>query len=166
MASKGFTLVEMLVVLAVMALIVAIVPPFLGAGQSRAELQTAARAIEAALRETRSLAIRQGRSQTFLVDAASGSYRGGDRERVRHVPAGIRLSLFAASDPRPRGEDASGAGTDRGRDDATPAIRFFADGSSTGGGVRLLHGGRSAEIAVDWLTGRVSLAGAGGQTGR
>lgn len=166
MASKGFTLVEMLVVLAVMALIVAIVPPFLGGGQSKAELQTAARAIEAALRETRSLAIRQGRSQAFLVDAASGSYRGGDRDRTRHVPVGIRLSLFAASDRLPGGDDASDTASESRRDDAPSAIRFFADGSSTGGGVRLRQGGRSAEVAVDWLTGRVSLDGTGGQRAR
>jgi hypothetical protein len=37
-------------------------------------------------------------------------------------------------------------------------IRFFADGSSTGGVVRLVRGERRADVAIDWLTGRVAIA--------
>jgi general secretion pathway protein H len=166
MASKGFTLVEMLVVLAIMALIVAIVPPFLGGGHSRAELAATARAIEAALRETRSRAIRQGRSEAFIIDAASGSYRGGDKDRTRHVPNGIRLSLFTAADGPPAGSDGGDAASERKPGDAPPALRFFADGSSTGGGVHLRQGTRRSDIVVDWLTGRVSLLDAGREATR
>lgn len=166
MASKGFTLVEMLVVLAVMALIIAIVPPFLGGGHSRAELATTTRAIEAALRETRSLAVRQGRTQSFLVDAASGSYRGGDKDRTRHVPSGIRLSLFTAADGPPASDDGGDAPAEQKPREAPPAIRFFADGSSTGGGIHLRQGARQSDIVVDWLTGRLSLESARSQPAR
>jgi hypothetical protein len=37
-------------------------------------------------------------------------------------------------------------------------IRFFGDGSSTGGSVTILQGERRSDVTVDWLTGRVSLA--------
>ena len=37
----------------------------------------------------------------------------------------------------------------------TGAIRFFPDGSSTGGRVTLMVGERSYAVDVDWLTGRV-----------
>lgn len=37
-------------------------------------------------------------------------------------------------------------------------IRFAADGTTSGGRVRLVDGGRQASIDVDWLTGRVQLA--------
>ncbi|HEX4193875.1 MAG TPA: type II secretion system protein, partial [Stellaceae bacterium] len=44
------------------------------------------------------------------------------------------------------------------RIDAAPGdIRFFADGSSTGGGIGLHAGARGALILVDWLPGRVSI---------
>ena len=36
-----------------------------------------------------------------------------------------------------------------------PRVRFFADGSSTGGRVTLMVGERSYAVDVDWLTGRV-----------
>ena len=36
-------------------------------------------------------------------------------------------------------------------------IRFFADGSSTGGRLRLDSGTRHSGITVDWLTGRVTV---------
>ena len=36
------------------------------------------------------------------------------------------------------------------------AIRFFANGSSTGGMMILQGGGRSVEVHVDWLTGKIS----------
>lgn len=37
-------------------------------------------------------------------------------------------------------------------------IRFHADGSSSGGRVVMISGGREAIVSVDWLTGRVRLA--------
>jgi general secretion pathway protein H len=40
------------------------------------------------------------------------------------------------------------------------AIGFEPDGSSTGGRVQLMGGGRKLQIGVDWLTGRVSTTAA------
>jgi general secretion pathway protein H len=142
MRGAGFTLVEMLVVLAVLALIMALLPPLLEGGQGRAELAAAAREIAASLRETRSLALRDGRSESFAVDGRAGTFRAGVAGRLRHLPAGLRLTL-----DRPGGDAPVTAGE----------IRFFADGSSSGGGLQLAQGGRRSHVAVDWLTGRVSL---------
>lgn len=144
MRAPGFTLVEMLVVLAIMALVFALVPPLLAGSQARAELAAATREIAAALRETRGLAIREGRSEAFIVDGAAGTFRPGAAARSRPVPAGLRLSLLTAGGER--------------SDSGTGAIRFFGDGSSTGGGVRVLQGERRSDVLVDWLTGRVSPA--------
>ena len=160
MAAKGFTLVEMLVVLAVMALIVALVPPLLSGGQSKAELTAATREIQSALRETRSVAISQGRTSSFVVDVRINAYRRSGDGRIYHVPSGIRLSIFAATDDpdlesSEKSERDDQPGTRAG--DEPSIIRFFADGSSTGGGVRLVQGRRRSIILVDWLTGRLSL---------
>ena len=37
------------------------------------------------------------------------------------------------------------------------AIRFYADGSSTGGRITVSAGERKYLVDVDWLTGRVSI---------
>jgi general secretion pathway protein H len=143
MAARGFTLIEMLVVLTILALVMVLVPPFLAGGQARAEFTATAQQIAAALRDTRGLAIRRGHTATFAVDFAAGAYGTSDGGRIRHVPKGLRLLVYT-----PAGEP---VGTDIG------VIRFFADGSSTGGEVRLLQGERRSNVRVDWLTGRVSL---------
>lgn len=142
MRDAGFTLVELLVVLAVLALVLTLLPPLLEGNQARAELTAAAREVAAALRETRGLALRDGRVESFAVDGRAGTFRAGASGRLHHLPAGLRLSL----DP-PAGGAAAAQGV----------IRFFADGSSTGGGLALTQGGRRSHVAVDWLTGRVSL---------
>jgi general secretion pathway protein H len=41
--------------------------------------------------------------------------------------------------------------------DKVAAIRFYPDGSSTGGRVTVGQGDRKFEIDVDWLTGRVHI---------
>ena len=141
MRARGFTLVELLVVLAILALVMAVIPPFLAGGQARAELSSSAREIASALHETRSLAIREGRSETFVVDGTAGAFRAAGGAPERRVPAGLRLSLLTLANKR----------LDVG------VIRFFGDGSSTGGSVSILQGERRSDVTVDWLTGRVSL---------
>lgn len=138
MRRAGFTLVEMLAVLVILALVVALVPPLLAGGAARLELAASAREIAAALRETRSLAIREGRSEAFVVDGA-GLFRVGAGP-VRRLPQGLLLSITGVADGRARA-----------------AIRFFADGSSTGGHLILLRGERRSDVTVEWLTGRVAL---------
>ena len=42
-------------------------------------------------------------------------------------------------------------------DDRRGAIRFYPDGSSTGGRVTVASGERKLLVDVDWLTGRVTI---------
>lgn len=145
MRAQGFTLVELLVVLVILALVLALLPPFLAGGQARAELQSATGELAAALRETRSRAIHDGKTAIFIVDGAHGTFGvlAADAP-LRRLSKGFRLGLLA---PR-----------DQTLEPGRGIIRFFADGSSTGGVVRLLRGERQADVAIDWLTGRVALA--------
>jgi hypothetical protein len=41
-------------------------------------------------------------------------------------------------------------------DDTVARLRFYADGTSSGGTIRLENEALSASVVVDWLTGRVS----------
>jgi general secretion pathway protein H len=142
-AESGFTLIELVVVLALAALLLAFVAPRMMGSHGSASLEGAARQMAAALRDTRSEAIRRNRSQAFAIDAEAPSYRSAVSSRPVMLPQATSLVLYTTTDEQV--------------DEASGAIRFFPDGSSTGGGIRLRRGGAAVEIRVDWLTGRVSL---------
>ncbi len=141
---RGFTLIEMLVVLTIAALIVGLALPRLTGAEEKATLRTAAHQIAAALRETRSLAMTRGRSEAFVIDTANGAFRAGPTAAPGRLPRSIRLALVTVTAER----DSASEGR----------IQFFADGSSTGGGVLLASGKAHSQVLVDWLTGRISLA--------
>lgn len=142
-AAAGFTLIELLVVLGILGLLFSVVLPMLDGARGRAELRATARDIAAGLRETRSHAIAAGQSDAFIVDTANNTFRTGADGHLQPLPPGIRPRLFTPAD------EALG--------DKIADIRFFPDGSSTGGGIRLARQGSVYDVAVDWLTGRVSV---------
>jgi general secretion pathway protein H len=143
MGAKGFTLIELIVVLAIAALLVAVVMPFGAHRRDHDALASGAREIAASLRLARSRAILQDRPASFLVDVENGFYRPPGATASRPVPAGSHLALFTAS------EELLGEGTG--------TIRFYPDGSSSGGGIALSRGGDRFDVLVDWLTGGVSI---------
>ena len=127
----------MLVVLAILGLVGAVVLAR-GPGRSGAvDMRAASSGVAGALRLARTRAIATNRPALVRFDAARGRFQvGGDA--VRSLPAGIAMDVVTAA--------AQGA-----------EIRFLPDGSSTGGRVDLVGEGRAAQVAVDWLTGRVSV---------
>jgi general secretion pathway protein H len=141
--TPGFTLIEMMVCLAILAVVLTLLPPLLGRTRDNAALAEAARTLAAALRETRDEAITTGRDTSLAIDLASGTFRDGSG-KVQSLPPGIRLSLVTTTQER-LGERSG-------------AIRFFPDGSSTGGGISLAHDDRRDDVLVDWLTGRITMA--------
>jgi general secretion pathway protein H len=140
----GFTLIEMLVVLTIAALVVGLALPRLTGATETATLRTAAHEVAAALRTTRSLAMTRGRTEAFFLDTANGAFRAGQTASPGRLPRGLQLALVTVT--------ADKESTSQGR------IQFFADGSSTGGGVLLVTGKARSQVLVDWLTGRVSVA--------
>jgi general secretion pathway protein H len=141
--TAGFTLIELLVVLGILALVVAAALPMLPGAANRAALRAATDEIAAGLRETRSLALVRGRSAALTLDTARRVYRIGGETMWHALPASVAAELFTAT----REQLTAVAGD----------IRFFSDGGSTGGGIRLAQGNAASEVRVDWLTGRVSL---------
>lgn len=142
MAARGFTLLELLVVLALAALIIALVPPMLSRGMPGVELKAAARDVAAGLREARSRSLAGNAEVLFTVDVESRSFAvaGG---RSRRLPGRLTLSLYTAERELV--------------DSQVGSIRFFPDGSSTGGGVRLSSESGGYDVTVDWLTGQVAI---------
>jgi general secretion pathway protein H len=138
---SGFTLLELLVVLAILALATALIPPFLNGGKDAAAFRSSVREVATALRETRNLAIARNRSETFTVDIGHSQYRVANGA-PRSIPKGIAISLLTV--------------TQEVIADETASIRFFPDGSSTGGHVTFVQGKRRSDVLVDWLSGQVS----------
>jgi len=142
----GFTLIEVLVVVAVIGLAIGLVA---ARGPSRSpalEARAAAGEVALALRQARGLAVASGRRVTFALDVARHAYRIDDGP-VRPLPPAVALAMTAAA-----GEAGEGA--------TAGAIGFLPDGSSSGGRIRLAAGAARRLVAVDWLTGRVTVADA------
>jgi len=138
---SGFTLLEMLVVLVILGLSLAVVVPAINKGLG-GSLEDAARDLQVGLRKARSEAVLNKRSVALWVDVRSKSFGLDSGRGKRSLPRGLEISARVA-DSENRGSRAS--------------VRFFPDGSSTGGRIRLRKGEGSVAVDVDWLTGRVSI---------
>lgn len=150
----GMTLVEVLAVLAILSLAAVVAMPMVRPPSPERTLEMTAAEIARRARAVRAAAIAANGEGRILVDVdtraidarvgeAEGSQPGG---RAFQLPAGMTVTVTAAA-----------ADVEPGR---IAAIRFFPDGSSTGGRIALLMGERRHVVAVDWLSGRVTSFGA------
>jgi general secretion pathway protein H len=140
---SGVTLLELLIVLAIMGFIAGIAVPMFSSGVSTTQLKSAAREVAAGLRLARDQAIAQRNETLWQIDVAARAFNVPPDPRVHHLPERIEIKLFAAQ------SDLVG--------DNLGAIRFFPDGGSNGGRVTLASGERKFEVDVDWLTGRIAI---------
>lgn len=138
---SGFSLLEMIVVVTLLALAYALVAPRLGAGGDAIALKSAARQLAAGLRQARSTAVASGSEASLVLDLKTGQFVITGDVRQHRLPEGLQYGLFTASSEQIDG--------DRG------GVRFFADGSSTGGRIAVAAGGTRQFVDIDWLTGRV-----------
>jgi general secretion pathway protein H len=141
-SSGGFTLVELIVVLVIAGLALALVGTSISRNISGAEMRTAARKVAAGLRYTRTRAIISKSEKVFLLDTEELTYKAAERESVE-LPEGLNIELNTA-----RSELTS---------ETAGGIRFYPDGGSTGGNVRLEANGRVYQVNVAWLTGEASV---------
>lgn len=139
MRASGFTLLETLVVLLVVALAATALPRFSGAGQGGL-VRAAADDVAASLREARLAARASGREARVVFDTGVGAVHPV-RGPARPLPAGARMVVEGAAAE-------AGAG-------GRIAILFDAEGGSTGGRVTIALGAHVAAVEVDWMTGRV-----------
>jgi general secretion pathway protein H len=142
-AQRGFTLLELLVVLAIIGVVLVLVPGFLLRGQPGLDVEVAARAIAAALRETRADAMQNNREQLFALDVEERLFRAGTGRAPVQIDRTIEVTFQTAR------QELVG--------ETIGQIRFFADGSSTGGRIDLSRDGRHTAVSIDWLTGLVAV---------
>ncbi len=140
----GYTLLELLVVITIAGLLTAAMAGTLFSGKETVELRAAAQDLTALLKRTRGEALAQNREAAVFVDVAQKVYGVEGAAREQPLPPETEILFQTAAEEIIYDDRA--------------AIRFFPDGSATGGGIRLSRGGRSYQVSVHWLTGQVSLA--------
>lgn len=140
----GFTMLELLVVIAILAVVSSAVllrPTSRRSGIELAELSTT---IASELRNTRADAMTSGTDRTVLFDTDRRLVRSEQRGHTIIIDDDISMvATTAASERRGGGQ---------------MAVRFFPNGSSTGGALRLERGKTIHEVRINWLTGRVMVA--------
>jgi general secretion pathway protein H len=142
-AESGFTLLETICVLAVIAMLAAIVLPAIPRATSRAALEAYALKTAALLKSDRNAAVRNGSTVQTELSQLSGTIRSGASGRVVQLPADVTFNAILANQC---GGHASGA-----------AIEFLPSGMSCGGTIFLSRPGAGFEIRITWLTGGVEV---------
>ena len=140
--NPGFTLVELLVVLAMIALLVALARPMYGAAVPGARVRADVLGLATSLRQSRNRAISSGKTVVVLFDTA------GTRFSIGHVVENLSKSTQLKATQR---------GT-AGPEDAIVRLEFYPDGSSTGASIELSNATVAYQLDVDWLTGRIRVA--------
>ncbi len=115
----------------------------LDTGSSGLSVKAATRQIAAGLRKARGTAVMERRETIWNLDVEARSFQlTGDPKRYS-LPGSLAYELFTAQSEVITQQAAN--------------IRFFPDGSSTGGRVIISAGETKQSVDVDWLNGRVKL---------
>ncbi len=145
--NKGFTLLELLAVLAILALSAALILPRFSGVVQTGELKAAVRHLAATLRAARGLAVGEQRTVSVWLDVVQRQYQVEGLPTQYALPDRMAVE-FTAAHTEVLGQQLAG-------------IRFFPDGTATGGQIVLDGGLRRFHIDVQWLTGRVVVSEAG-----
>ena len=138
--ATGFTLIEMLVVLTIVALALAIVVPAVSKSMV-VSVHDIARDVQISLRQARAKAVSEQQSTLFWIDIEQHQYLN-HKNKSKSFSENITMRAKVAS---------------REVQDQKAGIRFFPDGSSTGGRLIMSDATTAVQVDVDWLTGRVSV---------
>ena len=141
--NKGFTLLELIVVLFIVVLGFSVIGVNLSSGNDSTELKVAARDMVSALRFARGQALISHQETTVSLDLTNNNYTVSKRDKIYTIRKNIGITLVTAE------SELNGEGLGN--------IRFFADGSSTGGRITLKHGKTAWQIDINWLTGQIEL---------
>ena len=139
---RGFTLLELLVVLAIIALLSAMVPLAFERVRESAQYRDTVRGVLSDMRQARYRALSEGREIRFRVDLAHRTY-GLEGRPPTSLPEPLRLRTTVADIEL--------------NADQTAGIRFLPSGGATGGTIEILRpAGGGVRLTVDWLSGAVT----------
>lgn len=141
--ARGFALIEILCVLAIIGLLAAIILPAIPHSTTRAKLESYAVETAALLKSDRNSALRRQVRVATQVDAEARAIRSGVTGQIIRLPRDVIVQATLAA---------------RCADRATGrSIDFFPSGMSCGGTIALARPGMGYEVRVNWLTGGVEI---------
>jgi general secretion pathway protein H len=140
---SGFTLLELTVVLFILALVYAIAGPMLGEGSVGIDITAATRQLTAGLRRARSVAVTENTEAVLTLDVDGRAFSVTRDAKIYALPKKLVYTLVTAESEVTQGN--------------VGAIRFYPDGSSTGGRITVSAGEVRQQVDVDWLTGRAHI---------
>lgn len=139
---RGFSLVELIAVLTLIAIVAASAASVIAGNLSGAKTRAAVRDLNAALRQTRGLAIVKGEERSLEIDVEARTYQVPDKAPVQ-LPKDLSMKLLTAATEQ--------------TGDSKGLIRFFPDGSSSGGRITLKRDDHEWRVEIAWLTGEVRI---------
>lgn len=139
---RGFSLIELIAVLTLIAIVAGAAAVSLSGNLAGAKTRAAVRDLTAALRQTRGLAIVNGEERSLEVDVEGRTYQVPGKPLVQ-LPEELQMKLLTAASEQ--------TGSSKGQ------IRFFPDGSSSGGRVTLTRDRHEWRVEIAWLTGEVRI---------
>jgi general secretion pathway protein H len=139
----GFTLLEVVCVVAIIAGLAALLLPRLSGGTSRPQLEAYAIAAAALLKADHNAAVRRNASVVTDVDARSRRLRSGATGRVLTLPDDVAFQAVLPDRCQQR--------------PSFSTIRFFPSGMSCGGVIALTRLDAGYEVRVNWLTGGIEV---------
>jgi general secretion pathway protein H len=143
----GYTLIEAVCTLALVALLAALVLPAIPQATSQERLAAYAVDIAALLKGDRDAAIRNHIAVATSLDADRRTVRSGIRNSIVEIPGDVSFEALLA-------ERCSGRR-------AGSTIDFFPSGASCGGAIAISRQGVGYQIRVNWLTGGVEVVAIG-----
>jgi general secretion pathway protein H len=141
--AQGFTLLELIVALGIMALGVAVALPYLQGTRAGHQLRATAFEIAGQMRDARATAQARNIDQAVILDVGNRRLWLDGSATRRTLPPRMAVDVEV-----PVAEQLAAN---------VVRVRFFADGSASGGKLVLRDGGRRATVSVNWLTGDVRI---------
>lgn len=141
-AVRGFTLLEVLIVVTLIAALSLVLFGMINGGMTGLRLRAQAKELAAELRHTRAQAIATGSVQRFTIDPKARTWKGA-KDHDGEIAKPLEVEFTGVRQVQAR----EGEGV----------ILFFEDGASTGGRIRLSAETAAWNVDVAWLTGEVTL---------
>lgn len=140
---RGFTLFEMLVVMVIIGLAASAISVSMRGASTGTKVKSTVLLISSRLRGLRSQALANSSERTAIFDLDRNTVSFQDGRAPIVIDRSVSVTLTSADSERVS-SNSSG-------------IRFFANGSSSGGAIRINSRRQQYVIRVNWLTGRVSV---------
>ena len=140
---SGFTLLEVVCVLAIVAMLVAILLPRVPVATSQARLEAYAVEVAALLKADRNAALLRRGVVAASIDAPARQVSSGSSQWTVRIPDDVLMDSLLPEfcNGRP----------------ALSSVTFFGTGMSCGGAIRLTRFGSGFDVRVNWLTGDIEI---------